>query len=413
LSEGTRIETGLRRPSDAEGELLLCCARTNLDDDTTNRILTLIREELDWDYLLEAASLHGIMPLLHRHLAALAEEAIPPAILARLRNDYQTNARRNLTLSVDLIRLLRLLKAHEIPVVPLKGPVLAASVYGDLSLRQFGDLDVLLHERDVARAKDLLISHGYRPAFEMTPAQESATLRHHCEYLLVSDNGNVIVELHWRIIPTWFPFPLSGDHLMTRLGETSLGGTTVPTVQPEDLLLILCVHSTKHLWTKLSWICDVAEVVRANEDLDWELLMSRARELGGERMLLLGLCLARDLLGAPLPEEIRRRAEIEQVRTLAAQSQQLLFRDRPEGPVGYGWPGYFERSRYYIRAMERLRDKARYCLRFATTPMEEDWDNLKLPDPLFPLYYILRPMRVGRWFPRWVWQRLRGTTPAV
>ena len=413
MSEEVRIEPGLRRPSAAEEDLLLCCARTNLDDDTMERIQSLIREELDWDYVLKAASLHGIMPLLHRHLSALGEAAIPPAILARLRNDYQANARRNLTLSVDLIRLLRLLKEHEIPVVPLKGPVLAASVYGDLALRQFGDLDVLLHERDIARAKDLLVSHGYRPALEMTPAQESATLRHHCEYLLVSDNGNVIVELHWRIIPTWFPFPLNGDHLMTRLGETSLGGTTVPTVEPEDLLLIICVHSTKHLWTKLSWICDVAEVVRANENLDWELLMSRARELGGERMLLLGLFLAHDLLGARLPEEIRRRAESEQVRTLAAQSRQLLFRDRPDGPVGYGWPGYFERSQYYIRAMERLRDKARYCLRFATTPMEEDWDNLKLPDSLFPLYYILRPMRVGRWFPRWVWQRLRGTTPAV
>ena len=413
MSEKTEIVPGLRAPSAAEEELLLCCARTNLDEDTTNRIETLIDQDLDWDYLLEAASLHSIMPLLHRHLTALGERAIPSPVLARLRDDYQTNARRNLTLSVDLIRLLRLLQKHEIPVVPLKGPVLAASVYGDISLRQFGDLDILLHGRDIARAKDLLVSQGYKPAFEMTPAQESATLRHHCEYLLVSDNGNVIVELHWRIIPSWFPFPLNGDHVMARLAETSLGGTTVPTVEPEDLLLIICVHSTKHLWTKLAWICDVAEVVRANQNIDWRLLLSRARELGGERMLLLGLFLAHDLLGAPLPEEILRRVDNEQVRALAAQSRRLLFRDRPEGAVGYGWPGYFERSQYYITAMERLRDKARYCFRFVTTPMEEDWDNLKLPDPLFPLYYLLRPLRVGRWFPRWIWQRLRGTTPVV
>jgi hypothetical protein len=384
-----------------------------LDDGTSVRIKALLQGELDWDYVLEAASLHCIMPLLYRHLSTLGEGIVPPAVLDRLRTDYQANAHRNLVLSGDLLRLLRLFKANDIPVVPLKGPVLAANVYGDVSLRQFGDLDVLLHERDIARAKELLLAHGYQPAMEMTAAQESATLRHHCEYLMVSDSGRVIVELHWRIIPSWFPFPLNGDHLLSRLTQVSLGGASLPSVTPEDLLLIICVHSTKHLWTKLAWICDVAEVIRASDGLDWDLLMTRARRLGGERMLLLGLSLAHELLGAPLPEKVLRKASSEQVKSLAKQSRHLLFRDRPGGPVGTGWLGYFERSRYYIQAMERKRDKARYCLRFATTPMEEDWDNFKLPDPLFPLYYVLRPFRVGRWFPRWVWQRIRGTTPVI
>jgi len=413
LSEELVMLPSLRRPTAAEEELLLCCARVTLDDETSGRIKTLLQGDLDWEYVRQAASLHCIMPLLHRHLSVLGEGIVPPAVLERLKNDYQANAQRNLILSGDLHRLLRLLKANDIPVVPLKGPVLAATVYGDVSLRQFGDLDVLLRKRDIARAKELLISHGYRPAMEMTAAQESATLRHHCEYLLVSDSGRVIVELHWRIIPSWFPFPLNGDHLLSRLTQTALGGASLPTVTPEDLLLIISVHSTKHLWTKLAWICDVAELIRANEGLDWELLMARARRLGGERMLLLGLHLAHELLGAPLPEKVLRRARSKPVRSLANESRHLLFRHRPEGPVGTGWPGYFERSRYYISAMERKRDKARYCLRFATTPMEEDWDNFKVPDPLFPIYYVLRPFRLGRWLPRWVWQRIRGTTPAL
>ncbi|HSP54534.1 MAG TPA: nucleotidyltransferase family protein, partial [Dehalococcoidia bacterium] len=373
----------------------------------------LLGENLDWDYLLEAATLHCVMPLMYRHLSRLGEGTVPPAVLGRLANEYQANARRNLTVTGELLRLVRLFKTNDIAVAPLKGPLLAATVYGDISLRQFGDLDVLLHEKDIARAKDLLIANGYRPAFDMTTAQEAATLRHHCEYLLVSDSSRVVVELHWRIIPTWFPFPLNGTQLLGRLTDASLGSVSAPSVTPEDLLLIICAHSTKHMWTKLAWICDVAEVLRASPDLDWVLLMRRARQLGGERMLFLGLRLAHDLLDAPLPEDILSRAADRNIDELVEQSRHLLFRSRPEGPVGASWPGYFERSRYYIRAMERTRDKLRYCIRFLTTPMEEDWDNLALPDALFPLYYVLRPFRVGRWFPRWVWQHLRGITPAV
>jgi len=413
LTAEVSILPGLRGPTAAEEELLLLCARTQLDDARSLRLQSLVREDIDWPYVLEAASLHCVMPLLHRHLSKLTSGEIPPATLERLANDYQANARRNLSLSGELLKLLSLLKKHDIPVVPLKGPVLAASVYGDIGLRQFGDLDVLLHEKDIARAKDLLIAHGYKPAHDMTAAQESATLRHHCEYLLISETTNVVVELHWRIIPTWFPFPMNANHVMKGLTSVSLGGASVPSVTPEDLLLIICTHSSKHLWTKLAWIADVSEILRANPDLDWAALLRRARKLGGERMLLLGLYLAHDLLGAELPADILSRAQTAPVKALAAQSRHLLFRNRPEGPVGAAWPGYFERSRYYVDAMERTSDKGRYIFRFLTTPMEEDWDNLKLPDPLFPLYYVLRPFRVGRWFPRWVWQRVRGTTPAV
>jgi Uncharacterised nucleotidyltransferase len=413
LTAEVTILPGLRAPKASEEELLLLCARTHLDHSQASRLKVLVAEITDWPYVLEAAALHCVMPLLRRHLSALEDGLVPPSVIERLTADYQANARRNLMLSGELLTLLRLFNANDIPVVPLKGPVLAASIYGDIGLRQFGDLDVLLREADIGRAKDLLVNNGYQPAHDMTAAQESATLRHHCEYLLTSPSSNVLVELHWRIIPTWFPFPMNASHVMGRLTEVSIGGSTVPSVGPEDLLLIICTHSSKHLWTKLAWVSDVAEVIRANPDLDWKALFKRARKLGGERMLLLGLYLAHELVGAKVPEDVLSRADTPAVRELAAQSRQLMFRNRPEGPVGSSWPGYFERSRYYVKAMERTSDKGRYIFRFLTTPMEEDWDNLKLPDPLFPLYYVLRPFRVGRWFPRWVWQRVRGTTPAV
>ena len=46
-------------------------------------------------------------------------------------------------------------------MIPYKGPVLSTSIYHDLALRSFGDLDILVHEHEVLRVLDLLVSYGY------------------------------------------------------------------------------------------------------------------------------------------------------------------------------------------------------------------------------------------------------------
>ena len=87
---------------------------------------------------------------------------IPPAILDQLRDSFRTNLVRNEVLARELVTLLDLLRAHGISAIPFKGPTLAASAYGHLSLRQFGDLDLFVPKCDLPRACEVLVSHGYR-----------------------------------------------------------------------------------------------------------------------------------------------------------------------------------------------------------------------------------------------------------
>lgn len=382
-------------PVDRPGaELLLWCARISTESEKrVARVRALLGKELDWPYLLATAVPHGMMPLLYWHLNATCPDAVPKAVMDRLRERFHDNTRRNLFLTGELLRLLDLFEARGIPVVPYKGPTLAASVYGNVALRQFYDLDILVQKQDVPRAKELLVTSGYRPEYQLTGAQEAAFLRYECEHSLTRDDGASIVELHWEINPKHLSFPLDTEGLWERLEPIELGGKSVPTFSPEDLLLILCVHGSKHRWERLAWIRDVAGLIEAHQGMEWERVTRQANALGGSRMLSLGLLLARDLLGARLPERISQRAQADPVvGALAADVRERLLWEAD------GLPGIFEESMFHpfrLRMRERLRDRVLYCVHTAVTPTVADWELLSLPPLLSPLYYVLRPVRLA------------------
>lgn len=386
-SPSARVAAGTR----PEHELLICCARTRLDAEAIARIGVLLQKGIDWVYLLRTAKSHGMMPLLYWHLNATCPKGIPKANLDQLRDHFHANAQRNLFLTGELVRLLKLLEAHGIPTVPYKGPALAAAAYGNLALRQFHDLDLFVHRRDIFRAKELLISQDYRPAVHLTQAQEAALLRSHHEYEFRRADGRVAVDLHWGFAPPHFSFPLDPERLWERLEPVALAGTTVRTFAPEDLLLILCVHGLKHCWERLDWISSVAALIGAHEKIDWAQLMEQAGTLGSKRMLLLGLVLAGDLSGAALPAEVLRTAQADRTtRALKELAQEWLFLETNERP------GIFGRSFFQLKAMERLRDRVRFCLRLTMTTTVRDWTAAQLPPLLSFLYYPIRAIRLTR-----------------
>ena len=372
-----------------ESELLLCCARSSIDSERSDRIRSLLRDGIDWTHLLRQAKEHGVMPLLCWHLTNHCLDGIPQPLVDRLRDHFHSNARSNLLLTEELLSLLDLLEARGIRAIPFKGPALAASVYGNIALRQFCDLDLFVHASEVSKTRDLLISAGYQPELNLTREREAAFLRYQCELLFRRDR--VVVEIQWRIAPRYFSFPLDYGRLWERVQPIALGEREVLTLSPEDSLLILCVHGAKHVWERLGWICDVAELVRVYNQMDWRRVIDQARELGSERMLFLGLFLASDLLGAALPVEVSQRVLANApVKTLGARVRERLFAETD------GVRGFIQSSLFQLRARERLRDKLHYCLRLATTTTIEDWEFLPLPSSLAFLYYPLRPLRLVR-----------------
>jgi hypothetical protein len=381
-----------------EAELLLCTARTSLDTPAAARISPLLKGTVDWDYLVKTALQHGTMQLLYWQLSHTCPNAVPEAILAQLQQQFFANAGQNARLAAELVRLLQLFAAQGIPAVPFKGPTLAVSAYGHLAFRQFGDLDILIPLREFHRAKELLLSKAYLPTCNFTDEQEAAYLESQHAVLFVHRDSGYCVDLHVQVTRREFPFLLDAEEVWARTEPAGLGGAMARYPSSEDLLLILCVHGSKHAWGRLQWICDVAELVRAQPGIHWRRTMEQAERLGSRRMLLLGLCLARDLLDVALPDEIAEKIQGDPtVAWLASQVRKHLLSAQGIPLRAACWPVF------HLKLRERLRDRVPYllwCLRYylgaIVTPNARDMALLRVPEPLSFLYYVLRPIRLTR-----------------
>lgn len=358
-----------------EAELLLCCARTQVDDETKARIRELLaRDSLDWDALRRLADEHLVLPLLYHTLNEVAPDAVPSAVQDRLRTGFHANVRNNLLLAHELLDLVALFDEHDIPVVPFKGPVAAVSIYDDLHLRPFGDLDLLVHLQDVPQAQGLLRDHQYKDwetlpplsalDFDRPPSWYSALTEPFSKaktyFRFLNQNERIGVELHWELMSPYFRHPLDPDSFWDRLRSVTLLDTPVRAFSLEDTLFYFCLHGTVHRWSQLRLVCDVAELLRRHSGLDWERLMDQAERLHSERLLLLGLRLAHELLGAPLPAPVRRRVyDHAAVESLAEKQGRHLF-DRPHG-ASQVWSTYA----YNLQVRDRLRDGLGLCARHA------------------------------------------------
>ena len=385
----------------AADELLFRASRLGTDSANADRIRCLLNQDIDWGCLLLKAERHKVLPLLHRTIGANFANCVPQAVFDRLRDRSRQNAHRNLFLAGQLLAILKLCESNCLSVVPFKGPTLAVLAYGDLSLRQCGDLDILIRRSDFRKAKQLLISLKYRPRLDLSASQEDAYLDATGEFVFDQDDPASSVDLHSELLPRYFAFKISPFYQRDGLQALSLGGARVSTLAAEDLLLYLCAHGAKHWWEFLGWICDVAELIRACAGLNWERILQTARQLRGERMLNLGLVLATDLLGAPVPEHVCGAARADPlVRTLALQVTRCLC--RPDHRCLNGWEGFL----FHFKVRDRFWDKVRYPLFSAAIhPRLADREFLKLPRRLSFLYYFTRPIRLAVKYGKFLWAK--------
>jgi hypothetical protein len=386
-----------RRP---ELELFIHVARTRIDDAGARRLIELVQQDLDWQYTSRLARWHGILPLLYWHLESICPHAVPVEVRQKLRSHVRDWARSSLFRTSELLRILSRFEDHGVEVVPYKGPFLAASLYRNLALRPYGDLDLFIRRSDFQAAKELLVSLDYEPNYRLTARQEAVVLRSRRVYDMCHRHRGTTLELHWSIVPEYFSSTYEGEDLWARLIPMTLAGRTFRMFSPEDRLLILCLHGAKHLWSRMIWICDIAELIRARPEMSWTMTLERARAIGCERMVFLGIYLARELLGAPVPHDIIQQIQTE--RAVANLAEKVY--GRMENDV-LAVPGGWESSLFYLRVREKLGRKAADMLRVMLVTNPEDWAQF----PIWLPSWLTRPFRLLK---RYGFRALRRPSPS-
>jgi Uncharacterised nucleotidyltransferase len=372
-----------------EVSLLLLCSRTHLDPAQIDRLQQLVQQPVDWSNLLTIANVHGLMPLLYSQLSRYGGATVPTDILDQLQASHSQNFQKNLRLTTELLKIVQCLETNGVPVLCFKGPTLAQMAYGNLALREFTDLDLLIPESAVLQTSHLLISQGYIPQFSLTDQQIFTYARLRNEQTFWHEKKQVAVDLHWSVLPRYYSFSPDSAMFWAESDRLSFANQTVSTLSREHLLLFLCAHGAKHDWFHLGWICDLVELLRISPDLDWPRIQQLAGQLGTPRMLFLGLYLAHHLLDAPLPPSLLTSLSSDpQLLPLAQQIEQWLF--QPPSNL----TSIQRNAAIYLKTFNSPQDLIWFWIDTILVPTPLEWQIVALPQTLFLLYYPIRLLRL-------------------
>lgn len=289
-----------------EQHILCLAARTQRDAGDAERLLALLHGPVDWERLWQLGHLHEVLPLLADSLRPLAgQAAIPAAWLARAQRRLYATLLRNTTLRDELARVVVALRAAGVELIPVKGVVLAETIYGNLALRPAADLDVLVQPHDLPAARAALRAQGYVHRAEPVFAELHHPY-HDPQYFRQVDGGDLCLELHWALWAERY-FHLDTGALWQRAVGGRLGDAETRLLSPEDTLLHLAIHRSRSA-LRLRFLCDIAELLRRHSAaLDWVYILGQARVAGARTALYYALELPAELLGAPLPPQILPR----------------------------------------------------------------------------------------------------------
>jgi hypothetical protein len=371
-----------------EWQLLLECASPATNTQKLKELLP----QADFSGLLTLADAHGVTGLLAAKMGNGGWESVPGDAQQQLQEKRRAQLLISLGMTAELLALFERFDKGGIEALAIKGPVLSVQAYGDAGIRQFGDLDVLVRDRDIYRATEMMVETGYK---EDIPLAAIRAGKIPGEYVFNRKTNKLRVELHTEHTLRYFPRTVDIDGYFRKQIRVRIDAHEVPALSPEDELVMICVHGAKDLWERLLWIADVAGFVARQKSLDWKRTSALASEAGATRMLHAGLQLSSSLLKAPLPPEIE--ASVRQDATAAKLAGQM---GRWVPAAGWEPPSLMERAVLRMRLRGGIISGSQYLMRLSFSPTEDDWAEGREEKRNGLVAAMLRPFRLARKYGR-------------
>ena len=384
-----RILDSFRAP--AEMEYMLSLA--------TGAALPAVDANFDWNSFFAFVKKNRL-----ETLCAAAAEKLPekPEPLGKL----QLQSRQLYEKTIQQIQLLAFLaqELHRagIRVLSMKGPLLAAELYGDPALRHSNDLDLLVSEADFEKASQRLLALGFA---EYTPPQLRSEKQKKIQrdmgedmHTIFTKNG-VIVELHWRIS---FRYPVSFESLWESREEKMLLGQPVFCLGKTENLIYLICHGAGHGFSRLRWLVDLYKIFTEGE-VNFAELYRAMEEKQAEAFLLETLILLYLLPSFRMPGisndyfKLRREEDLiyfsyhRDIQTAALRACQLTDLLEPLVLKNQDAAGIPERNYMQLLPVVGKRVTVFSYIYKLMQPKQAELERFHFPDSLFFLYYIVRP----------------------
>jgi putative nucleotidyltransferase-like protein len=349
-----------------------------------------------WRSFVQACDYHQVVTQVRCRLKGL-ENKLPPEFLHVLTKRCYEIAANNYHLAREVVNITSQLQEHGISTLTYKGPAVAMSIYGDIAFRQYNDLDVVVRSADLLEAASVLTRNGFMLAPDSSQPRNLQNASGYDVVTLAAPARSYFVDLHWHFSPEYArAFCPSEEEIWGNSEKIQLPCGRVLTLSPEDSFVVLCFHGAKHRWCRLKWLCDVAEMLRNADRMDWE----RIEKIMLERPLAkaavaLGVSLVKDLLHVTVPERIADLfPDTARVRAVGSKIRQEIF------ARGFSREGD---HKDLLRLEGSIRAWLNYlCVRypkwfFRSSVMHiypQDRAVLRLPERLGFLYHFVRPIRL-------------------
>ena len=375
-------------------QLILSSAKLEPSISELERLNDLIPQIENWDGLVAEIIARQTAPLFFKKLPLLTNRNLIPAeATAKLQQAYYRSLSRGMVLYSTFEKVAEAFCIAGIQVVVLKGIYLSEWLYGDIALRQFSDMDLLVKKEDALQCLSILKNLGFKPSDAAVTEfiSSQSEIVHYAPMVL----NNVSVEVHIKLHRQSKHYDIKIDAFLGNAEKLLLRNKPVYALELHDLLIHLCVHLDKHFrgghvqFTSFNDIVNLLE--KFKNEIDWTLLAQQSAYHACEQTVFKFLVLIHKFYNAALPEAI-----LSKYGALLSKEDEDLFIEYLNGVsvqqyhVDFHWQN--------IRRIKGLAGKMHYML------------DLIFPPRKFMLqkYGIQQPAFFWLWYPYRYYVGLKG-----
>ena len=360
--------------------ILECCKITQ---DIT-KIKELIPSINNWDDFIDISYAHGVFPLIYRTLKNFAD-IISLDVLNEMKLYNMNIVKQNMLMTAELIKVMNILEENGIEAIAFKGPTLSQMAYGNITRRQYADLDILIEDKDKTKAINLLTSLHYQPEIILKENTKRSFYKDVNVIGFDNTHNNIYVEIHWGLISKNYAIDFSSLDLF-KSRTITINQKSINLLSEENNLIYLAVHGSKHFFERVSWICDIDRSIRTDTSLDWNLLLKKAQKIEVLKILLVSLCISKRLFNTPLDIKVIKLIEADS--SIEKIASEIL--DMQTVNTQRSSKNFF----LLLNMKDSFYKKMEFSVKAFTSTKYPDYEFYQLPSYLNFLYLFLRPIRL-------------------
>lgn len=338
----------------------------------------------DWDNFIELSYKHGVFPLVYNTIKNF-QESIPKDIFRKMKFINMDIVKQNMLMTSELLKVTKLLEENDIKAISFKGPVLSQMAYGDITLRQYVDLDILVVLKDINKVGKLLLKENYKEVFDLEEYQKENLVDIVHDRSFLNKINNVLIEAHWTLSSAEFFLDLEKLNYFDSQ-KYKLKNSEINILSNEIHFIYLCIHGYKHIWERLEWLVDINLMI-VKEIIDLKKVLSLSEKIDADRVVLSSILLCERVFSKKIDINLENydKKIIENTNKIYDRFiKDFEYTDKIHTK---------EISSVQWFMLKNTSYRWKY-LKSMLHPTEYDYRVIKLPKSLNFLYYVIRPFNI-------------------